>query len=399
MLFVSGTENGDPDHASTLVTLAGELAGVARAAALPDGRAPRLQMGLHTGEVAAGVVGTSSLRYGVFGPAVTIARGLEEASAPGVLRASAATLRRLPRGGRDRGWIPGGAVTLPGLVDPVDTRLLGDAAAVMPLADLRAASAAVASAWDPTARAPARGVAASPALAPALDRALARRAAAADAPMFAAALVATLAYGAALAAAGRLAVPPRVAAALGQSVAARAAAATPTASAVPLHAAAGATLLWAGALAAARAPGYAGERRDVVVAALRALAAVPRVWRAYTGVPAPGAARLAAAARRGAIGRLLAAAAAVAGPGATAGASAAAVQVAVAALVPLPPRAAARAAPLVAALAAAALAARLAGRDLAAALATYAVLGVAAPVALQAVLAARGRAAVVRALA
>jgi hypothetical protein len=401
MLFVSGTENGDADHASTLVTLAGELTALCARTLLPDGRPLRLQMGLHTGEVAAGVVGTSSLRYAVFGPAVTIARGLEEASAPGVLRASEAALRRLPRGGRDRGWLPGGPVTMAGLERPVETRLMGDAARLMPLADLRAAAAAIAAGWDPASRSPPRAAADAPSLAPALDRAASRRAAAADAPLFAAALVATLLYAAGLAAAGRLTPAFRGAAGdgwrerlgLAPSPAGPGAAAT-----VPVQAAAGAACLWAAALAAAQSPAYGTDWRDAVGASLRALAAVPRVWRAYAGLPGPGLQRAAASARVCWLGAALARAGAAAGSAAAGGATAGAAQLAVAVLMPLPPRSAACAAPLAAALAAANLAARWRGGDLATALAAYALVGVAAPLALQAAVAARSRAAVMRSL-
>ena len=88
MLFVSGTENSDADHVATLVALARELAATTARLRLPNGRRAKLQMGLHSGEVATGVVGSLPLRYGVFGPTVMAARALEAASAPGVLRAS-----------------------------------------------------------------------------------------------------------------------------------------------------------------------------------------------------------------------------------------------------------------------------------------------------------------------
>lgn len=168
MLFVSGTENGDARHAQTLVDLAlaqgamfspsrGEAAGgggggsgpqpsspgcpstsspaanpasasiSSRFGRLPDGRPLRLQMGLHCGEVGAGVVGSDGLRYGCYGPAVAVARALERSSAPGVLRASEAAVERLRQQQQQQMvcsgaaaaaareplcWVPGGTITL-----------------------------------------------------------------------------------------------------------------------------------------------------------------------------------------------------------------------------------------------------------------------------------------------
>ena len=64
MYFVSGTENGDEDHAASLVTLAQALIAMSADMALPTGRPLQLQMGLHSGQLVTGVVGNLALKYG-----------------------------------------------------------------------------------------------------------------------------------------------------------------------------------------------------------------------------------------------------------------------------------------------------------------------------------------------
>ncbi len=64
MHFVSGTENGDEDHAASLVTLAQALMVMSASMTLPSGHPLQLRMGLHSGQVVAGVVGNLALKYG-----------------------------------------------------------------------------------------------------------------------------------------------------------------------------------------------------------------------------------------------------------------------------------------------------------------------------------------------
>ena len=64
LIFVSGTENGDEQHAASLVGLALSLLHLCDRLALPDGSRMRLQMSVHTGEVMSGLVGNMSLKYG-----------------------------------------------------------------------------------------------------------------------------------------------------------------------------------------------------------------------------------------------------------------------------------------------------------------------------------------------
>lgn len=64
MHFVSGTENGDEDHATSLATLAQALMEMSDGMTLPSGRPLQLRMGLHSGQVVTGVVGNLALKYG-----------------------------------------------------------------------------------------------------------------------------------------------------------------------------------------------------------------------------------------------------------------------------------------------------------------------------------------------
>jgi class 3 adenylate cyclase len=62
--FVSGTENGDEAHASSLVALARKLNMLSAIMSLPGGQPLQFQMGMHTGQLVTGVVGNRSLKYG-----------------------------------------------------------------------------------------------------------------------------------------------------------------------------------------------------------------------------------------------------------------------------------------------------------------------------------------------
>jgi len=64
MHFVSGTENGDEEHAASLMALAQALVAVSASMTLPSGKPLQLKMGLHTGQVVTGVVGNLALKYG-----------------------------------------------------------------------------------------------------------------------------------------------------------------------------------------------------------------------------------------------------------------------------------------------------------------------------------------------
>ena len=64
LTFVSGTENGDEEHAASLVGLARSLLCLCDSIKLPNGAPLRLQLSLHTGEVVSGLVGNLNLKYG-----------------------------------------------------------------------------------------------------------------------------------------------------------------------------------------------------------------------------------------------------------------------------------------------------------------------------------------------
>ena len=65
---MSGTENGDEQHAASLVGLALSLLHLCDRLALPNGNPMRLKMSMHTGEVMSGLVGNMSLKVWVRHP-------------------------------------------------------------------------------------------------------------------------------------------------------------------------------------------------------------------------------------------------------------------------------------------------------------------------------------------
>ncbi|KAK9819976.1 hypothetical protein WJX72_004717 [[Myrmecia] bisecta] len=137
ILFASGVENEDRNHADSLLQLAKTLLGAIQSMKLPDGRPLRMQMGLHSGEVASGVIGSLALRYRVYGSTVSVAKQLGAFSAPGMLRLSSESWSRLTA---THGLVLADPVKLADW-SQVDSYLLGSLPHFSP-ADLRMANAA-----------------------------------------------------------------------------------------------------------------------------------------------------------------------------------------------------------------------------------------------------------------
>lgn len=97
-MVVSGVPEPRPDHAGAIAALALEmrddLAGLTDA----RGRAVPLRLGIASGPVVAGVVGTRKFFYDVWGDAVNLAARMEQTGAPGRIHLAPQTAALLPPG-------------------------------------------------------------------------------------------------------------------------------------------------------------------------------------------------------------------------------------------------------------------------------------------------------------
>jgi adenylate cyclase len=95
-MVVAGVPSPRPDHAAVAVGLALDMVASAERLRLP---APfSMRVGVHSGPVMAGVIGTRKFAYDVWGDTVNIASRLEAAGRPNAVLASAATIGRLGDG-------------------------------------------------------------------------------------------------------------------------------------------------------------------------------------------------------------------------------------------------------------------------------------------------------------
>ena len=94
-MAVAGLPEVRPDHAETTAEMAlGMLAALERVNATSAVRF-RVRIGMHTGAVVAGIIGTHKFIYDVWGDTVNIASRLETASAPGRIQVSEETRAKL----------------------------------------------------------------------------------------------------------------------------------------------------------------------------------------------------------------------------------------------------------------------------------------------------------------
>jgi guanylate cyclase len=90
-MVVAGAPDRHPDHAEILATLALEMMSVVEH--MTSDVAPNLEfrMGINTGPVIAGVIGTTRLQYDIWGDTVNLAARLESHGMPGKIQISQAT--------------------------------------------------------------------------------------------------------------------------------------------------------------------------------------------------------------------------------------------------------------------------------------------------------------------
>jgi guanylate cyclase len=90
-MVVAGAPQRDSDHAAILAELALDMMSVARSNPTTVGPNLTFRMGINTGPVVAGVIGTTRLHYDVWGDAVNLASRLESHGEPGKIQISRAT--------------------------------------------------------------------------------------------------------------------------------------------------------------------------------------------------------------------------------------------------------------------------------------------------------------------
>jgi class 3 adenylate cyclase/CheY-like chemotaxis protein len=94
-LVMAGAPLARMDHTEAMAELALLLHQTAAKFPRPDGSPLRLRIGIHSGSVAAGVIGTSKFLYDVWGDTVNIASRLQTHAEPGMTLVSEATAIRL----------------------------------------------------------------------------------------------------------------------------------------------------------------------------------------------------------------------------------------------------------------------------------------------------------------
>jgi adenylate cyclase len=94
-MVVSGVPRARPDHVEALADFALEMADVAAGLKDPHGRPVTLRVGLATGPVVAGVVGSRRFFYDVWGDAVNVASRMESTDSVGRIQVPDAVYHRL----------------------------------------------------------------------------------------------------------------------------------------------------------------------------------------------------------------------------------------------------------------------------------------------------------------
>jgi PAS domain S-box-containing protein len=94
-MLVGGLPEPRVDHAEAVAAMAIDMLEEIRRFRRPDGQPCRIRIGLNTGPVVAGVIGTRKFSYDLWGDTVNVASRMESHGAAGQIHVSEATYRRL----------------------------------------------------------------------------------------------------------------------------------------------------------------------------------------------------------------------------------------------------------------------------------------------------------------
>jgi class 3 adenylate cyclase len=94
-MAVAGVPTPRKDHASAVASMALELRELARAFATPTGEPIQIRIGINSGPVVAGVIGTKKFSYDLWGDTVNTAARMEAYAEPGTIQVTERTYERL----------------------------------------------------------------------------------------------------------------------------------------------------------------------------------------------------------------------------------------------------------------------------------------------------------------
>ncbi|MEB3274018.1 MAG: adenylate/guanylate cyclase domain-containing protein [Prochlorothrix sp.] len=122
-MAVGGVPNVRDDHALSIARLALAMQGAIDQFRTPTGETLQIRMGIHTGPVVAGVIGTKKFSYDLWGDTVNIASRLEAQGEAGRIQVSAQTYAQLQHQFR---WQERGPIALKGRGEVTTYWLLGE---------------------------------------------------------------------------------------------------------------------------------------------------------------------------------------------------------------------------------------------------------------------------------